>query len=101
MITIRGNLKTGEWTEIARQADPRDVTIDQAAGAIARLIQKGDAGMDIRDEITIQNINAGWHVVGFRASEDRIFTEREQAAEYAARLGGKHFCAVVWLPAEL
>ena len=40
MITIRGNLKTGEWREIERHADPRDVTLDQAAGAIARLLMK-------------------------------------------------------------
>ena len=43
MITIRGNLKTGEWREIDRRPDPQDVTLDQAAGAIARLIQKGGA----------------------------------------------------------
>ena len=42
MIIIRGNLKTGEWAEVSRSADPRDITIDQAAGALARLVMKGE-----------------------------------------------------------
>jgi hypothetical protein len=41
MVIIRGNLKTGEWHEVARYADPRDVTINQAAGVIARALMKG------------------------------------------------------------
>ena len=40
MIVIRGNLKTGEWVEVARYADPRDVTLDQAAGVIARAVMQ-------------------------------------------------------------
>ena len=40
MITIRGNLKTGEWRVTDQHEDPRDVTIDQAARAIARLLMK-------------------------------------------------------------
>ena len=40
MITIRGNLKTGEWRVTDQHEDPRDVTLDQAARAIARLLMK-------------------------------------------------------------
>lgn len=46
MIVIRGNMKTGEWAEIARYEDPRDVTIEQAAGALARLAMRGERTND-------------------------------------------------------
>ena len=55
---------------------------------------------EIRDEITIQNIDDSWKVVGFKPSEDRTFDDRDEAAEYATKIGQKHFRAVVWLPAE-
>lgn len=46
MIVIRIDRKTKTRTEIARYADPRDVTLDRAAGAIARLLVKGNLRTD-------------------------------------------------------
>jgi hypothetical protein len=60
--------------------------------------------MDIRDEITIQNLRmpvVGWQVQGFRASEDRFFAGddlKDQAGEYAKRLAQRHFVPMEWLP---
>ena len=55
----------------------------------------------IRDEITIKNAESGWRVTGFKPAEDKTFTDRDQAADYAADLGGRHFVPVVWLPVTL
>ena len=55
----------------------------------------------IRDEITIKNDESGWRVTGFKPAEDKTFTDRDQAADYAADLGGRHFVPVVWLPVTL
>ncbi|NMC31219.1 MAG: hypothetical protein GYA36_02005 [Veillonellaceae bacterium] len=62
--------------------------------------------MDIRDEITIQNLRrpvAGWQVRGFRASEDRFFVGddlKDQAGGYATALAQRHFVPLEWLPVQ-
>ena len=55
----------------------------------------------IRDEVTIKEKGSCWHVSGFKPTEDKTFTDRDQAAEYARYLGKRHFVPVVWLPVTL
>ena len=54
--------------------------------------------MDIRDDISINDTGSGWHVEGFKPTEDRTFTDKDQAEDYAKALAGRHFLGVVWLP---
>ena len=55
----------------------------------------------IRDEITIKDKGSCWHVEGFKPAEDKAFTDKDQAVDYARGLGRRHFVPVVWLPATL
>ena len=55
----------------------------------------------IRNEITIKDDGSCWRVVGFKPAEDKTFTNRDQAADYATGLGRRHFMPVVWLPVTL
>ena len=55
----------------------------------------------IRDEVTVKDKGSCWHVSGFKPAEDKTFTDRGQAAEYARNLGKRHFVPVVWLPVTL
>ena len=55
----------------------------------------------IRDEITVKDLGSCWRVEGFKPTEDKAFTDKDQAADYAIGLGKRHFVPVVWLPVTL
>ena len=90
---------SGQAKKFWMQNKRKGAIIKQAAIAIVAAHYRGKAM--IRDEVTIKDKGSCWHVSGFKHTEDKTFTDRDQAAAYAVGLGKRHFVPVVWLPATM